>query len=80
MAVTIDNVEEAYLAAKARFETWKADFEGKFYGPVAQPFILEFWNNLTPEQHGLLEQRAPEGYAQLKKLVEGGSKNANNLR
>lgn len=61
MPLNIENAESAFLAGYARFEGWRARFEGRWYEPIAEM------------QRKMLVASLPEPVkAELRKMVPGG--------
>lgn len=42
--------DDAYLSARARFETWREKFEAQFFGDVGEAMVMMMIANMTPEQ------------------------------
>ncbi len=67
---TIKDAEDAWLQAKAEFETWKADFEREWFAPLGRDLIAGLIAQLNDEQLALLRQMNPEQYDLLMQTLE----------
>lgn len=63
--------EDAFLKARATFESWKASFEARYYGPVGDATLAAMWQSIPPEMHARLQAMDPAGYERLQAKIGG---------
>jgi hypothetical protein len=66
----IDMVENAHLEGNALFERFIVKFEEEFMAPMQRRLMMLNWATITPEEHELLRQEAPEEYAVVEKQMK----------
>jgi hypothetical protein len=72
MPLDISDAEDATLEAAARVKVWSKEFLANWFKPLTDTMLAALWVSLTPEQHQVMQAQNPEGYNQLKLLVEKG--------
>jgi hypothetical protein len=76
MAVTISSAEDAYLSGQAKFDEWKAKFEGDWYSPAAMTMVATLIGNMGQQERAMLEKMNPEAYALVAEMIGRQAKKA----
>lgn len=61
---TIADAEDSYLAGRARFESWREQFEKQWYAPLGEMMFQMLLANMTPEQRVQLQTMAQQQLTQ----------------
>lgn len=76
MPLNIENAESAFLGGFARFEEWKARFDGKWFAPIGEMQRDLLVRSLPEPVKVELRRRAPRGM----EVLEGGGSKIENRR
>ena len=70
MTITLHDIEDAFLNARAKFKSWERDYKAQYTQPIAEGELMAVWHTLTPEQHAQMAAADPATYEQVKNLVD----------
>jgi len=66
---TIDNADDAYLEAKARFDDWMSQFQANWYKPQAQTAARMLWSRQPEQVKDMIRQSKPEAARKMDDLI-----------
>lgn len=69
MSQTIRAVQSAEMTARARFLTWRRQFEAEFFAPLAIDQLRAMLSMMAPEQHAVLRAQDPEAYDKVMQTI-----------
>ena len=70
----ISNVDDAFLDARSKFETWKAEFESQWNMPRVRQAARFTWQNQPQEIKDAVKKQAPEQVKQFEKFIAIGGR------
>ena len=70
MTMTIDQVENAWLAGSTDWDNFIEKFEVDFMAPVELRMQRIVWNTMTDEQKMLFSMVNPEAYAEIEQQMK----------
>jgi hypothetical protein len=70
MGMTVADLENSFLLAKAAFDEFQAEFLRSWNAPVGSTALKMMWSRIPPEVKQQLEQMQPEAYGRARGLLE----------
>lgn len=66
----IDDVDDAFLAAKAEVDAFFEEFNAEWFAPQTDMMLTMIMDKITPEMEGIIQEMAPQAYRDFKEMLK----------